>query len=368
MDAQGVLGDAESSVAARSSTVSIPDGAPAASATYRDTTTVLGEAWEKSYKPARHLLTVPTPRDYAYTYLLTLTKSNLRSLTKALRVRGIGVKNEVVCRLLYHADCKATGNSEMFGSVFGADQRVYWDTPGRLSSTVFIAPCKTKLKDHVQQSRLEIDAVADPPIALSEFARLMGVITEDSGARSALLGSGLTLTRDQLQRRESRDACWATVIAPLFNDAELHFSLDVRGSISTSWDADEIDANAMPVAKRTGQNESDGFDFFSFVPRASGSRSISKEGLCTCIMFQALGCGTPREDTDLLTFTSKLAPADVAYDDDDESVRDSTHGGSARKKRRLNAARAARSEARDSQMDKLSDALLGFKQATSRTA
>lgn len=62
---------------------------------------------------------------------------------------------------------------------------------------------------------------------------------------------------------------------------------------------------------------------------------VAKEGLC-------YGCGTPRQESDLLTFTSKLAPEDVAYDDDDVEVRDAIHGGGARKKRRLIAEQLAK--------------------------
>ncbi len=76
-------------------------------------------------------------------------------------------------------------------------------------------------------------------------------------------------------------------------------------------------------------------------------------------MFYALGCGTKGEDTDLLTFSSKLVPDGLAYDDDDDTA-SSALGGSAWKKRKIAAEQVSHTEAREKKLGELSNALVAL--------
>ena len=74
---------------------------------------------------------------------------------------------------------------------------------------------------------------------ISEFARLIVLLSTDERLRNSLLSSGEGLTRQDLNRRISKDAFWSAVVAPVYN-SESHLVdfdfpielLDVNASIN----------------------------------------------------------------------------------------------------------------------------------------
>jgi hypothetical protein len=61
--------------------------------------------------------------------------------------------------------------------------------------------------------------------------------------------------------------------------------------------------------------------FKSFLPRvATSSAELSQDAKRAAILFQALKCGTDREDTPALDFTLKLARPGVGYDEGEEET------------------------------------------------
>lgn len=174
-------------------------------------------------------------------------------------------------------------------------------------------------------------------MTVNEFARLMGLLARHEAARAALIKSGRDLSREQQQRREGRDSFWETLIAKLFNDATVRVELDMRGCISGDDEVSNVDPNAKPILPRggawlkdrffvtkaysrwtvSGQNNPEAGAFQNFFTPAPNATTMSVQGKFTCIMFHAMGCGTVEKDTDVLSFTCKLAPAGVGFDDNE---------------------------------------------------
>ncbi len=101
----------------------------------------------------------------------------------------------------------------------------------------------------------------------------------------------------------------------------------VLGSKSDTLKSDLFFTVAYKNWSRSGQNGPEGHDFAKFVPLASGTTSISTEGRCCLILFDALKCGTSAEDVDVLNFTCRLAPGAVGFDDGEDDGGLSREGG-----------------------------------------
>jgi hypothetical protein len=67
-------------------------------------------------------------------------------------------------------------------------------------------------------------------LPIDEFVRLLSVLIDDDEARSALLLSGLHLSREKLDRREGRDDFLIRVAEMRFNDPEALFILPAGSS------------------------------------------------------------------------------------------------------------------------------------------
>lgn len=340
--------------------------------------------WTKQYKPSRHVFTSPSVRDFAYTFLMRQNRTQLRDIAKTADVRQNGVKNAVVCHLMRFADLKAGQSDAVYKDIFGTTQVAFWRIPGNIQD-VFKAPCAEDIS-------LQDKTAPPKSITVPEFARLIAVLTESDKCRSALLQSGLNLNRDDLQRGDGRDAFWTTVVEPLFNDETAKFAMDLRGSVQPDDGIGIIDVNQSPQCHRngvwlkdefasirslftkayhnfsvSGQNDGEASQFCNFVPRAPGSTQIARKSKLLCILFYALRCGTPEEDTDILNFTMKLAPHEMGYDDG-EQCGSSMRGGAQRKKRKLLEEARAVSIARDERMNSLTEALVGYLSNSQRSA
>jgi hypothetical protein len=64
-----------------------------------------------------------------------------------------------------------------------------------------------------------IASSSGPPLA--EFALLLGILTNLSAVKTAIIDSGLVRTRAQLDARIPRDSIWSTTVAPAFNDPSI---------------------------------------------------------------------------------------------------------------------------------------------------
>ena len=86
----------------------------------------------------------------------------------------------------------------------------------------------------------------------NEFSPLVCVLLQCNEARTALLESGLDLSRVQQQRRESRDAFWELIVAPLFNDATILFTLTFVVLVSADDEISTVDSKCAVSSPRTG--------------------------------------------------------------------------------------------------------------------
>jgi hypothetical protein len=57
--------------------------------------------------------------------------------------------------------------------------------------------------------------------SLSDFGRLLGILTSAPAVRRAIVESGLERSRAQLDARIPRDSFWSTAVAPAFNDPSI---------------------------------------------------------------------------------------------------------------------------------------------------
>eukprot|EP00171_Calliarthron_tuberculosum_P009125 IDg9125t1 len=166
---------------------------------------------------------------------------------------------------------------------------------------------------------------------LSDFARLIAILTYNGRVRAALLTSGRELTRPELENRTNPYAFWETVVVPVFNEAVGVATIDYSGVI------DGIDTDKVPTVERTcadlrkyysnaraqftvayerwsrsGQNDSTRFDRFCL--RAQGANDLSVAGKRSLIMFLTFRCGEPGEAQHLTRFTLRSMPSDIAVE------------------------------------------------------
>jgi len=303
--------------------------------------------WARDYKSPACGFRQPTIRDKVYTFLISSSLNELRAMGRETKTKHSGVKNAVICYLLLNAQKAVARGDVDWDGFFQGRMRRFWSLPGNVSTQVRCAPSEDSILAFTPGTAGKASKVA--AMSPHEFARLIGVITEQSG---------LPLTRIQQQRRTQRDEFWESIIARLHNDEAVVVSMNYAGLI----DADENQAMLNPNLKvpqrrsgawlkeryfgarslftrayhnwsQSGQNNSEGCDFHKFVPRAPSCITLSLQGRFCVILFHALRCGTESEDTEVLTFTSKNVPHGAGYDDDDSgSEQRADRGGNKRKR------------------------------------
>jgi hypothetical protein len=151
---------------------------------------------------------------------------------------------------------------------------------------------------------------------------------------SALIASGQNLSRGQLAAGVRRDDFWCTTVATRYNDAAIKPSFsEILFSASESIDGEtntsSMKPNTFRLVPRTGEDLRLNFvrvrslfsechrrwsrsgqmypeAFPNILPGRPGGRP-SNDGQKGMILFRALRCGEPGEDTDALNFTNKIA-------------------------------------------------------------
>lgn len=299
--------------------------------------------WHRDYKTKMCGLQIPSVRDRVYTFLLHSSLNDLRAMGRETRTKHTGVKNTVICYLLCKA-MKAVSSGEVeWDEFFGGRFRRFWANPSKISTPVRIAPSSEDIEAFATETLHRARRTAS--INAHEFARFVGILVENEEARSALLQSGMDLTRVEQKRRMSRDDFWETVVARLHNDREIIVGMNFIGLVDADDNQTALDLNMAVPQKRTGawlkdkffavrasftrayhnwtrsgQNNPEGTDFEMFVPRAPASTAMSALGRHCMILFYAMKCGTEEEDVEVLNFTSKMVPFGAGYDDGEESA------------------------------------------------
>ncbi len=159
----------------------------------------------------------------------------------------------------------------------------------------------------------------------------MATLCAHDDVKNALLRSALELTRDQLDRGESRDAFWSTCVAKVFNDSTWRPQLPLQGVVEDCdptvfqgrqktgpelkklyWETRSSFTLCYERRSRSGQNDPDAF--ISFVPCRPG-RLPCASAKRLLIMFAAFRCGTPLERTDVLQFTVRTLSHEVGREE-----------------------------------------------------
>jgi hypothetical protein len=168
--------------------------------------------------------------------------------------------------------------------------------------------------------------------SVSNVARLCYILTQDEEVRSALIESGKNLSRNDLDAGVRRADFWSTAVATRYNDSrirvsELHCIYPV---VDEGKGSSNIRKSSITSVHRTGEELKEKFfrvralffechrrwsvsgqmdpdAFSSLLPIHPGGGS-STDGQKALILFRALRCGEPDEDTEALNFTTKIAP------------------------------------------------------------
>ena len=172
--------------------------------------------------------------------------------------------------------------------------------------------------------------------------------------RSALLSSGLEMSRASLDVRQNRDAFWSTTVAPAFNDTTYSVQFGFGNQIS------EVDFSNIPGHERSGEElkrqynsirstftqvyenwsrsgQNDPSNFGDFCAEKTDSDDLNVNGKKCLAMSSVLRCGTPFELNDVLDFTLRTVPTHVMIDSGEgaTSLQDSR---AARRNRKLDTA------------------------------
>ena len=314
--------------------------------------------WHRDYTAKMCGLHAPSIRDRVYTFLLSSSLNELRKMCRETRAKQAGVKNAVICHLLIKGKTVVSDGTVEWNEFFNGRLGKFWSNPAKISTPIRFAPSDNDIVAFAAESTERVKRTA--AIATHEFARLVGILIDNEEARTGLLQSGIDLTRVEQQRRSDRDEFWETTVARLHNNP----NIVVRANFTGLVDADEhqtllnpnisvpqrrsgawlkgrffsvrtIFTRAFHNWTRSGQNSPEGHNFSDFVPRAPSSTAISSIGRFCLILFYAMKWGTENEDTEVLNFTSKLAPLGLGYDDGADETTHTPGGGDSRKRKQI---------------------------------
>ena len=261
---------------------------------------------------------MPNNRDRAYSYLNSCTVPQLRKLARGIDVPSRARKPEMLkCFLRVLATHLDTEHANSLGNVLHGFNE--WKVQLPSSYIWRVAPSIEAC--NVQP---EVDRNMDH---VSEFARLVSLLTHDQTLRDKLISSARILNRDELEGNVSRDAFWQTDVAPLFMTCSNVYKVDFSGRL------DGVDSSKIPTAERSGaqlrkmfsdarahftlahsrwsasgQNEPTNFE--GFCSHIHGTQELSALGKRLPIMFITFRCGTTYEFTDVTCFTLRTMPGE----------------------------------------------------------
>jgi hypothetical protein len=274
----------------------------------------------------------PSDADRFYTYLGTRTVVQLRTRLRELGQPQKGEKRALALRVFgkVAADVGEDGDWVKEG---GVRYEEWACSPEGQLTTWNAAPCATELSGVALRASNSPAACA--AFSVADFQRMCFILTQDEEVRRTLIASGQNLSRGQLDAGVRRDDFWCTTVAPRYNDAAIKppFS-EIPFSASESIDGEnwtsEMTPNTFRLVPRTGEDlrlnffrvrslfsechrrwslsgQMDPEAFPNFLPARPGGRP-SNDGQKAMILFRALRCGEPGEDTEVLNFTNKIAP------------------------------------------------------------
>jgi hypothetical protein len=313
----------------------------------------------------------PSERDVEFTFVAYASRAQLVASCKTFKVASYGRKEEIIHRLFHGIESSLNGETCILSAL---ERPVNNPMQNRLKMSI------REFADHQQirgnptfvpwrrapKKQCARDSCSMGP-SLSDFARLLGILTSTPAVRRAIVESGLERSRAQLDARIPRDIFWSTAVAPAFNDPSIvpsvpfysgwtdymggsfevsqASSLNREGQELKRWYQDCRAAFTFSYNKwsRSGQNDPE--SFHNFVPK--NSTGISALGKRVLIMGAALRVGRPDEVSDLLSFTLRTVPDEISFDSLPEGSKDDESGENrtpSRKRRRDSAVSSTTSD------------------------
>ncbi len=141
----------------------------------------------KYYIPKRHLFSIPTDRDRAYTFLCKSRVSDVRKLAKLCSPKQESVKNTIISNLMISASAKVEKGESDWIMIFAKELTEFWVHWRNQYITCFISPTDDKLVRYQPQTRTNrmcnsysgaSGSVPYPRMAAFEFPRLIGILPE----------------------------------------------------------------------------------------------------------------------------------------------------------------------------------------------
>ena len=126
----------------------------------------------------------------------------------------------------------------------------FWSNPSRITTSLRSCPSDADLRAFSSERGGRMNGTA--VITCHEFARLVDILIEKKEARSALLSSGINLTRIEQQRRMDRDEFWESVVARLHNDQTVIVGMSFVGLVDADDEHSVINPNKALPQKRSG--------------------------------------------------------------------------------------------------------------------
>jgi hypothetical protein len=274
----------------------------------------------------------PSDTDRFYTYLGTRTVVQLRARLRELGQPQKGEKSALALRVFGKVAADVGEDGDWIKE--GGKQYEEWAcSPEGQLTTWKSAPCDAELSGVVL--RASDFPAACAAFSVADFERMCFILTQDEEVRCALIASGQNLSRGELDGGVRRDDFWSTIVAPRYNDdtqrlriSEVPFS--TTEAVGGGNGSSEMKPSIFRLVPRTGEElklnffrirslfsechrrwslsgQMDPDAFPNFLPARPGG-GLSNDGHKAFLLFRALRCGEPGEDTEALNFTTKIAP------------------------------------------------------------
>jgi hypothetical protein len=289
---------------------------------------------ERPHDESNSITRNPGDADKFFTFLTTCTVAQLRARLREMGQTQRGDKNALSFRIFRKVATDAAASGDWLQAA-GAEYGEWIGSPEGQLATWKSAPCSEELSGVVL--RIGERPVGGTIFSVTDFARLCVILTQDEQVRCSLVKSGKNLSRSELDAGVRRDDFWSTTVAPRYNDPKLQISEHLFVSLSAMADERKKGSYFKPTTTTpvprsgedlrekffriralfsechrrwslSGQMDPDAFP--NFLPVRSGG-GASHDGQKALVLFRALRCGEPDEDTEALNFTTKIAPEGV---------------------------------------------------------
>lgn len=137
----------------------------------------------QDYKSAYCGIRQATEREKVYTFLLSPSVKELRSMAADAKMKQTSVKNLVINYLLLNGQKAVSRGEGEWDGFFHGRYHKFRSTPGNMSKALRVAPTDSQIQAYAPDDVDTVRTVAGT--SSHEFTRLVGILTEHNEARNA---------------------------------------------------------------------------------------------------------------------------------------------------------------------------------------